>query len=711
MEGNYSSINEPEKVSCKDRFLRFIKRSGRILKLIVLYPFRKRMCHKRNEVNNGNNVKKLSSFKDKGDISTKCSFKIGKRAPKAKICPLLNNKLYNRSNSLSTDESISNKDRCNKNRKLAQMRLSIASNVEDRQMFKSCNIKDFVIGETIGTGSYATVCIAKYTSGCRERRDDALAERGESNESTASSVAWPDNTGLYENHNGTNLFEEQYKKIYSGKKLEATKSGGHKEQMVAEVGKGGVEEQKPPGSIDKTDPSDVIEVVNSTDELEGAEVTEGVNGGHEADDVDLYVVDTPDSRSHPYGGKKEEEVIEVDEIVDAIDEVAFIEVVEDADAVDESSNGVECDKLNQLDGGYLKSMDNTGYLKNVENTGDMKGAPAEDLVNDASGVREAVDKIVALKIINKSKIVTNKQMLHVKSESQILGFVRHPFIVGYLGRFQDCHNLYFVLEFLGGGELFTYLRKYGRFSKRTVQFYASQVLMALEYLHRNGVVYRDLKPENIILDFEGYIRLVDFGFAKVISDEGRTWTVCGTYEYLAPEVFLKRGHGFQADFYSLGVLLYELLVGVPPFYAPDPQVTYKLALNHQIKFPKHLCSSSRGLIKNLLEINPEKRLGANVNEVYVHDFFSGIDFNRILLKAESCPILPSYGGSDDVSNFIKYPQTWRGQKGDLTADQQDLFKVLRRDFCQIILWSEQVEMCMLYFVWSVDPCDESILET
>ncbi|UKJ90586.2 CAMP-dependent protein kinase, beta-catalytic subunit [Theileria orientalis] len=705
MEGNCSSINGPEKVSCKVRFLSFIKRSGRILKLIALYPFSRRMCYKSKEVNNVNSVKKLDSLKDKADISTKCSFKICKKAPKCKICPRLNNKLYNRSTSLSTDESIGNKDRSNKCRKLQQMRLYIASNINDRQMFKSCSIEDFVIGETIGTGSYATVCIAKYTSSSRERKSNALPERGESNESTASSIVWPNNTSLYGEQNGTDRLVERNNNMYTGKGLESTKSRRHNEETVAEDENVGLKQRIPLG-MDKIDHVDVIEVVNSTGEPEDMEVTDSVNSPYEPDDVYLYVIDTPARRSQP-DGKKEVEAIEIDEIVDAIDEADFIEVMGDLDVVDGLVDGDKFDNMTQLgrvddtcnlkgvntndpinntseakktlDMASLNSVVTSDGLKGTKNVSKMvgeNGISVPDTKNEV-GTKdevEAFDKIVALKILNKTKIVTNKQMMHVKSESEILGFVSHPFIVGYLGRFQDCHNLYFILEFLGGGELFTYLRKYGRFSKRTVQFYASQVLMALEYLHRNGVVYRDLKPENIILDFMGYIRLVDFGFAKVIRDGGRTWTVCGTYEYLAPEVFLKKGHGFQADFYSLGVLLYELLVGVPPFYSSDPQVTYKLALNHQIKFPKYLCSSSRSLIKKLLEINPEKRLGNDINDVYFHDFFSGIDFNRILLKAENCPILPSYGGSDDVSNFIKYPETWKKHKGDLTAEQQDMFK-------------------------------------
>ncbi|XP_951989.1 camp-dependent protein kinase, beta-catalytic subunit, putative [Theileria annulata] len=286
---------------------------------------------------------------------------------------------------------------------------------------------------------------------------------------------------------------------------------------------------------------------------------------------------------------------------------------------------------------------------------------------------ETKEKIVSLKILSKDKIIEKRQLEHVKNEKNILSSLKHPFIVEYLGSFQDPLNLYFVLEFVPGGELFTYLRRMRNFPLEYTRFYSSQVLLALDYLHMNKLVYRDLKPENILLDVMGYIRIVDFGFAKRL-DKGRTYTVCGTCDYLAPEIFLKKGHDFMADFYSFGVFLYELLIGIPPFYANTPQKTYKLALNNEVKFSRKISEPSRDIIRKLLQVEPSKRLGNDVREVYFHPFFEGIDFNMLLAKRIKAPIVPTVSGQDDVSNFIKYPESWDQYKNEVTKEQQQLFQ-------------------------------------
>ena len=170
----------------------------------------------------------------------------------------------------------------------------------------------------------------------------------------------------------------------------------------------------------------------------------------------------------------------------------------------------------------------------------------------------------AIKVQKKHDVIRLKQVEHVLSEKKILASTDHPFIVRMPAAFQDSKNLYMVLELVIGGELFSHLRKAGRFSNETSRNYAAQIVLALCHLHERDIVYRDLKPENLLLDEKGYLKLTDFGFAKEVVD--RTWTLCGTPEYLAPEIIQSKGHGKAVDWWALGVLTYEMLAGYPPFY-------------------------------------------------------------------------------------------------------------------------------------------------
>ncbi len=245
-------------------------------------------------------------------------------------------------------------------------------------------------------------------------------------------------------------------------------------------------------------------------------------------------------------------------------------------------------------------------------------------------------QFLAMKVLRKTKIEMLHQIEHVKAERYILARVHHPFIVDLFATFQDGLNVYMLMSYVPGGELFTHLRRAQRFTPDVTRFYLSTIVLALRYLHSYNIVYRDLKPENLLLDAHGYLRLTDFGFAKIVDD--RTWTLCGTPEYLAPEVIQSDGHGKAADWWACGVLCYEMLVGYPPFFDETPYGIYEKILVGDVYWPRTLDRLSRDLIKGFLNPDRSKRLG-NVNngvqDVLTHAWFRGVDWEAL----ERCEII------------------------------------------------------------------------
>jgi len=191
------------------------------------------------------------------------------------------------------------------------------------------------------------------------------------------------------------------------------------------------------------------------------------------------------------------------------------------------------------------------------------------------------DVYYAMKMYIKKMVVKTKQTKGVVNEKRILQSIDCSFAVRVVGAFQDNANLYLVMNLINGGELFHHLVKAGKFSEIQARFYCAQVLIVLEYLHNLKIIYRDLKPENMLLDCEGYLKIGDFGFAKIITSGRRTYTFCGTPEYIAPEIIKNKGYGFPADWWAFGILIYELNSGRTPFRNKDHMKMYESIVDGQ----------------------------------------------------------------------------------------------------------------------------------
>ena len=269
-------------------------------------------------------------------------------------------------------------------------------------------------------------------------------------------------------------------------------------------------------------------------------------------------------------------------------------------------------------------------------------------------------EIFVMKILKKNEIIKQKQVDHVYSEFNILSTLKHPFIVQLVGfNFEDPKYIYFVLEYVQGGELFTLLRTKGTFPVPQTKFYTAHIITIFEYLHSKNIVYRDLKPENILINKNGYLKLTDFGFAKILENE-KTYTLCGTPEYLAPEIILNKGHGKAVDWWTLGILLYEMLVGIDPFSDDDPMKTYQKILKGKINFPKTIDKDAKSLIKHLLTQDTSKRFGClknGVKDILNHRFFDGFDWKNFVYLTLTPPYIPDVKSEDDTSNFEKYPES------------------------------------------------------
>ncbi|XP_067900927.1 ribosomal protein S6 kinase alpha-2 isoform X4 [Heterodontus francisci] len=263
-------------------------------------------------------------------------------------------------------------------------------------------------------------------------------------------------------------------------------------------------------------------------------------------------------------------------------------------------------------------------------------------------------QLYAMKVLKKATLKV-RDRVRSKMERDILAEVNHPFIVKLHYAFQTEGKLYLILDFLRGGDLFTRLSKEVMFTEEDVKFYLAELALALDHLHGLGIIYRDLKPENVLLDEDGHIKITDFGLSKeAVDHDKRAYSFCGTIEYMAPEVVNRRGHAQSADWWSFGVLMFEMLTGSLPFQGKDRKETMALILKAKLGMPQFLSPEAQSLLRALFKRNPCNRLGAGpdgVEEIKRHCFFGTIDWNKLYRKEIKPPFKPAVGRPEDTFHF------------------------------------------------------------
>ena len=290
------------------------------------------------------------------------------------------------------------------------------------------------------------------------------------------------------------------------------------------------------------------------------------------------------------------------------------------------------------------------------------------------------NEIFAMKSLKKDILIEEEQIESTLLEKEILQNIDHQFLCKLIFYFQTEDRIFFVMPFLSGGELFQHLKKFKRFSEEMVRFYGAQIAIALQYLHDKKIIYRDLKPENILLDEKGYLCLVDFGMAKKLEYNKKALSFCGTPEYLAPEIIKGEGYDENIDWWSLGIILYEMICGVPPFYDDNLNKIYYLIQNTEVSFPHNIYLSDdvKDIIFNLLKKDVKERLGysSGIVEIKNHSFFKGINFQDIENKKIEAPFIPKIDNSTDVQNF---DEIFTNEDLEMSYIQRNNMKIIKEN--------------------------------
>jgi len=272
--------------------------------------------------------------------------------------------------------------------------------------------------------------------------------------------------------------------------------------------------------------------------------------------------------------------------------------------------------------------------------------------------KSSFGKYYALKAVSKYTVKKTKQEGHIMNEKESMQELHHPCLVNLVETYNSQDELFFLLEAGMGGDLFTVLRRNRLFDERTAKFYAASVIAGFGFMHSKDYVYRDLKPENLLLDDLGFLKITDFGFAKKIA--GKTWTLCGTPEYLAPEIVAGRGHGFGVDWWTCGILIYELLAGYTPFYDRDQMLMYRKIARGKFNYPSHMSSEARQIVKELLTLQPTARLGVTKGGskmIKDHVWFKGFNWSHLVMRKLKPPIQPTIKSKKNLSREQAKPAT------------------------------------------------------
>ena len=285
--------------------------------------------------------------------------------------------------------------------------------------------------------------------------------------------------------------------------------------------------------------------------------------------------------------------------------------------------------------------------------------------------------LYAMKVLSKSLIRQQNQENNTKSERDLMIKINCPFIVNVKYAFQNETKLFLVQEFVQGGDLFFHLHLFPKFSDEKTKFYVIELVMALDFLHKNNMIYRDLKPENILIGIDGHIKITDFGLSKILLNYDKTYTICGTVQYVAPEILGGEGYNESVDWWSLGCIMFEMLTGRFPFrFSKSGKLSLEV-YKKPIKFPDYINDNAKDLISKLLDQDPKKRLGNGINggdDVKAHPYFNGVNWEEAWDKKLNPPYIPKVKNDLDIKYFEKtYTEEpiYNGKMDSLSNDDEE----------------------------------------